>query len=215
VSSQISSNLQNITAQIDASCSKVGRTPNVSILAATKGRSIEQIKEAASLGITLFGENYLQEAEKKITAFPNMEWHFIGHLQSNKAKKAVELFNCIQSVDSAKLASKISDAAEKPFPIFLEVNIGSEESKFGVLPENIPSFYNEVKDLPNLAIRGLMCMAPFIDKEQTRSYFQNMKQLAQQLSLKELSMGMSNDYPIAIEEGATIVRLGTVLFGAR
>lgn len=207
--------LANIKARIDEACSNSKRNPaEIKILAATKGRSVAQIREAISAGITLCGENYLQEAEKKIEEIGNaVEWHFIGHLQSNKAKKAVELFDCIQSVDSIKLAGKISNAVQKPFPIFIEVNIAEEKTKFGVLPEKLPSFYTEIKKLPNLDMQGLMCMAPLLPSEQTRPYFRKMKVLAEQLSLRELSMGMSNDYCIAIEEGSTMVRLGTVLFG--
>jgi len=199
---------------IAQACRKAGRNPaEVSILVASKGRSIEQIREAASAGIKIFGENYLQEAEKKISELPGLEWHFIGHLQSNKAKKAVELFSCIQSLDSLKLAGKIDAASENPFPVFVEVNIASEQTKFGVSPAELPSFIISLKELPNIKVRGLMCMAPFQPAEQSRTCFQKMASITQQLSLKELSMGMSNDYPIAVEEGSTIVRLGTALFG--
>ena len=208
-------NFSSVKARTANACKRAGRNPSeVEILAATKGRNIEQIRQATSAGISICGENYLQEAEKKIAEIGNqVGWHFIGHLQNNKAKKAVALFDCIQSVDSVKLARKISAAAEKPFPIFIEVNIGEEKTKFGVLPENAAPLHREISRLPNLKIRGLFCMAPFVEPEQARPYFQKMAQLAQQLSLKELSMGMSNDFAVAIEEGATMVRLGTAIFG--
>ncbi len=185
------------------------------ILAASKSQPIEKIQEAAAAGVKLFGENYLQEAEKKISQEPNLEWHFIGHLQTNKAKKAVELFKCIQTVDSLKLAKKINDASPKPFPVFLELNIASEKNKFGIKPEKLEPFFANLKQFQNLEVKGLFCMAPFMPKEQTRPFFQKMRSLSQTLSLKELSMGMSNDYTIAIEEGATMVRIGTALFGER
>ena len=214
IAMQIEENLAKIKVNIANACSIAGRQADqVKILAATKGRSIGQIQAAMSAGITLFGENYLQEAEKKISTLPNAEWHFIGHLQSNKAKKAVELFSCIQSVDSLKLASRIDAETENPFPVFIEVNIAEEKSKFGVKPAELTSFHNSLTEFRNLELRGLMCMAPFVEAEQTRGFFQKMKQLAEQLSLSELSMGMSNDYQIAVEENATIIRLGNAIFG--
>ncbi|MDP6671297.1 MAG: YggS family pyridoxal phosphate-dependent enzyme [archaeon] len=217
MSGTIQQNLALIGTQADAACAKSGRKlEEVSILVATKGRTVDQVNEVIAAGISVCGENYLQEAEKKIAEIGSrVEWHFIGHLQSNKAKKAVELFDCIQSVDSAKLAGKISDVAEKPFPVFIEVNIGEEKTKFGVLPKNAASLFQEIKKLPNLKIRGLFCMAPFVEPENARPYFQKMKQLAESLSLKELSMGMSNDFAVAIEEGSTLIRLGTAIFGKR
>ena len=211
-----SSKLKEVQNNVNAACKKAGRNSGeVKILAATKDRTVEEIKEVAVLGISLCGENYLQEAEEKISSLPEIEWHFIGHLQSNKAKKAVQLFDCIQSVDSIKLAKKIDASAEKHFPVFIEINIGEEKSKHGVSPTQLPSFFQSLKQFKNLDVKGLMCMAPFVEAEQTRGCFQKMKQLATQLGLKELSMGMSNDYSTAVEEGSTMVRLGTALFGER
>lgn len=214
---KVKENFAAIQKNIAIACTKVGRNPSeVGILAATKAQPFEKIKAAIAGGIVICGENYLQEAEKKINEIGrDVQWHFIGHLQGNKSKKAVELFDCIQTVDSITLASKISSAAEKPFPIFIEVNIAKEKSKFGVLPENLQSFFDEIKKLSNLQIRGLMCIAPFLSPEQARPYFQRMRQLAQQLGLKELSMGMSNDYIVAVEEGSTMARIGTALLGKR
>jgi hypothetical protein len=217
VSEKINQNFAAIKKNIASACAKAGRSASeVQLLAAVKAQPIEKINAAIEAGIRICGENYVQGAEQKIKEIGNaVEWHFIGHLQSNKAKKAVELFKCIQTVDSAKLAQKISDAATGKFPVFIEVNIAAEKSKFGVLPENVPSFYNEIKKLPNLQVKGLFCMAPFLPAEQARQYFKKMRQLAQQLGLRELSMGMSNDYAIAVEEGSTMVRIGTALFGER
>lgn len=208
-------NLAAIKKNIADACARAGRnTAEVKLLAATKGRPAGQIRSAISAGIKIFGQNYLQEAEKTICEIgKSVEWHFIGHLQGNKAKKAVQLFDCIQTVDSLKLAKKINDAANAPFPVFLEINIAGEKNKFGIMPENIQSFYTEIKKLPNLDIRGLMCMAPFVLAEQTRQFFQKMSFLAKQLGLKELSMGMSNDYIVAVEAGSTMVRICAALFG--
>lgn len=215
--SLISQNLQRARQKTNSACAASGRNPSaVKILAATKGRPVEKIRAAVDAGISLCGENYVQEAEHKIAEIGKaVEWHFVGHLQSNKAKKAVQLFSCIQTVDSLKLARKINDASEKPFPVFVGVNIAEEETKFGVKPSELSPFFSQLKEFPNLEVMGLFCMAPFLPRGQTRPFFQKMSVLAQQLSLRELSMGMSNDFGIAIEEGSTMVRLGTALFGKR
>ena len=213
----IEENIANAKAAINSACIKAGRNPvEVTILAATKSQPIEKIREAVEAGVKVCGENYIREAEQKISEFGRkVEWHFIGHLQSNKAAKAVELFDCIQSVDSLKLAKKISSMSENLFPIFLEVNIAEEKSKFGFSPAGILSIFPEISALSNIQIRGLFCMAPLLPAEQTRPFFKKMKQLSTQLGLKELSMGMSNDYSVAVEEGSSMVRLGTALFGKR
>ncbi len=215
--SAIEANLLKIRAQISSACAKSHRSSaEITVLAATKSQPVEKIQAAIAAGISICGENYVQEAERKINEIGgSVQWHFIGHLQSNKAKKAVQLFDCIQSVDSVKLAGRINDAAEEPFPVFIEVNIAKEESKFGVLPGNAASVYAEIKQFQNLRVKGLFCMAPFLQAEQTRPFFRKMRELALQLSLPELSMGMSNDYAVAVEEGSTMVRIGTALFGER
>ncbi len=213
--SLIANNLLKIKEKINSISTATGK-PAVQILAATKSQPVGKIQAAVDAGIALCGENYVQEAEKKISQLPEgVEWHFIGHLQSNKAKRAVELFSCIQTVDSLKLAKKISNASSRPFPIFIEVNIAAEKTKFGIPPENLVSFYSELKQLPNLQVKGLFCMAPFLPAEQVRPFFRKMRQLSQQLGLHDLSMGMSNDYQIAVEEGSTMIRVGTALFGKR
>ncbi|MBN2067730.1 MAG: YggS family pyridoxal phosphate-dependent enzyme [Candidatus Diapherotrites archaeon] len=217
MSNSISRNFQKILQNISLACSKSGRPlDSVKVLAATKSQPIEKINAAIDAGISVCGENYVQEAERKISEIGNaVEWHFIGHLQGNKARKAVELFDCIQAVDSAKLARKINDAASGKFPIFIEVNIAREETKFGVPPEKLPSFYEELRQFPNLQVRGLFCMAPFLSAEEVRPYFQKMQKLSQELALNELSMGMSSDFQTAVEQGSTMVRVGTALFGER
>jgi len=210
----IKKNIDFIKSRIDSTCLQNKIEPSaVSLLAATKTQNVETIKEAVNFGVKICGENYLKEAEAKIPLIKNVDWHFIGHLQSNKAKKAVELFDCIESVDTVKLARKINDAATDKFPIFLSVNIGEEENKFGVKPNAVEDFFLEVKELENLDVKGLFCMAPYV--KDTSKYFQTMSNLSTKLKLSELSMGMSNDYLTAIKNGSTIVRLGSSIFGER
>lgn len=225
---KISQNLREIRRNIASACAVSGRNSGeISILAAAKSQPPEKILSAVSAGITIFGENYLQEAEKKISEIGrNVQWHFIGHLQANKAKKAAQLFGMVQTVDSLKVAQKLDAASvseNKILPILIEVNIGEEPQKFGVLPAGIPEFVRSLSGLKNLEIRGLMCMPPLLPAEQTRPYFKKMSCLFRQLkAVKQnnlnpaiLSMGMSADYTAAVEEGSTMVRIGTALFGER
>ncbi|MCX6799184.1 MAG: YggS family pyridoxal phosphate-dependent enzyme [Candidatus Diapherotrites archaeon] len=222
---KIKENLYRINEQIKQACAAAGRSPSgVSILAATKSQPIEKIHAAVAAGIKICGENYLQEAERKINEIGScVEWHFIGHLQSNKAKKAGHLFDVVQTVDSAKLASRLNDAAEKKLPVLVEVNIGEEAQKFGVMPAGLAAFIRSLSELKNLEIQGLMCMPPLLPPEQARAYFKRMFSFFQQLKIlnqqnlnpKILSMGMSNDFAVAVEEGATMVRIGTALLGER
>lgn len=192
---------------------------NVKLIAVTKTRTIEEIKKAIEAGINCIGENRVQEAKQKFPSFPNVEKHMIGHLQTNKAKIAVELFDMIQSVDSVKLAKEISKRCEeinKVMPILIEINIGNEEIKHGIKPEKTKDFLNKISQFKNIDIQGLMCIAPFIKPEETRPYFKKMKELFESLgNLKWLSMGMTNDYKVAIEEGSNMVRIGTAIFGER
>ncbi|MEI6128095.1 MAG: YggS family pyridoxal phosphate-dependent enzyme, partial [Pseudomonadota bacterium] len=179
-------------------------------------------------GVTILGENYMQEAREKIEALgKKVSWHFIGHLQSNKAKYAVELFDLIHSVDSLHLAESINKAAQqqnKIMPVLIQVNISGEESKHGLNPQTVCRLIRNVSALPHLTIRGLMTMPPLSESpEATRPYFTALRKLRDEvlaqglnnLCLEELSMGMSSDFEVAIEEGATLVRIGTSLFGAR
>jgi PLP dependent protein len=187
------------------------------MVAATKSQTREDILKAIDAGIKDVGENYVQEAEKKLKGL-DVRKHFIGHLQTNKIRKAVEIFDTIQTVDSYLLAEKISKAAQfsnKKINIMIEVNISGDKNRYGVQPEKISSLHEQIKDLPNITVTGLMAMAPYVEAEMTRPYFKRMKGLQSTLGLPNLSCGMSNDYRIAIQEGSNIIRLGTSIFGPR
>ena len=199
----------------------------VTFLAATKGRTIGEIEEAAKVGIEIVGENYVQEAISKYKKIEGLKWHIIGHLQRNKAKDAIKISDCIQSVDSLRLAKEIDQQCariSKIMPVFIEVNIGNEESKSGANPDEILDLIHQVSELPNLRIEGMMTMEPFFENpEEARPYLKRMKQLFDEVKsynipntdIKILSMGMSNSYQVAIEEGSNMVRIGTKLFGPR
>ncbi len=202
----------------NVSCVKK-RIGNAVLVAVTKSVGIEEVKALKDCGIGVFGENRLDSAEKKIREISG-EWHMIGHLQSNKVKKAVELFDCIDSVDSLKLARRINDFAlesGKIMNVLVQVNIGMEEQKYGINPDDTSDFIKSINTLKGIKILGLMAIAPFVGKEQTRSYFRRMKEIfdrAKQESpdMRYLSIGMSNDYDVALEEGSNMVRIGTRLF---
>ena len=199
---------------------------SVTLLPVTKGQPPEVVNEATRLGITLFGENKVQEAKAKIPLCSDrLRWHMIGHLQSNKCRDAVELFAMIQSVDSLHLAEEINKRADqsgKAMPVLLEVNLAGEASKFGYAPDPLLLDLPAINRLPRLEVQGLMTVPPYTsDVERLRTIFRQMRELKQRcesvlgVPLPHLSMGMSGDFEIAIEEGATIVRIGTALFGAR
>ncbi len=208
---------------------RAGKDPSaVKLLAATKTVAVARIKEAVSCGLHLFGENYIQEARSKVGEFgPEVGWHFIGRLQNNKAKYAVRLFDLIHSLDSEPLAMELARRAAaipRVMPVLVEVNLGSEKAKGGISEQDLPAFLNKVAALPNLLICGLMTMPPFFDDpEAARAYFRRLRGLREELQpcmpshvrLDELSMGMTGDFEAAIEEGATIVRIGQALFGPR
>jgi pyridoxal phosphate enzyme (YggS family) len=220
-------NLAAIQQRIHAACARAGRdAQSVLLLAVSKTHPPETIAEAVNCGQILFGENKVQEARAKIPSCPGKaRWHFIGHLQSNKAREAVELFEMIQSMDSLGLAREISkrcEQAAKQMPVLLEVNMAGESSKFGYPPERLLTELNELNSLPRLSIQGLMTLPPFTpNAEKSRPHFRRLRELKSQCEqilgapLPHLSMGMSGDFEIAIEEGATIVRVGTALFGQR
>lgn len=225
---QIKENYLKILEKIYEACEKSRRKPEeVKILGAAKKQSPEKIKLAFELGIKLIGENYVQEAEKKILALKKLpiEWHFIGRLQTNKVKKAIILFSLIQTLDRISLAQEIQKQAEKRnlvVPVFIEVNIGKEPTKGGVEPEKLEEFIEEIKKFDRIKVRGLMCLPPYEENpEKVRPYFKKMREIFEKVKpymnseFKELSMGTSNDFPIAIEEGATIIRIGEALFGKR
>ena len=223
----IAANLETIRQRIKAACERCDREPNsVTLLAVTKGQPPEVVGEAARLGLSFFGENKIQEAKAKIPLCPGkIRWHFIGHLQSNKCRDAVELFEMIQSVDSLALAQEIhkrAEAAAKTMPVLLEVNVAGEASKFGYQPERLLAELKDLNALQRIEIHGLMTLPPYVtDAEKARPHFRRLRELKRECErilgapLPHLSMGMSGDFEVAIEEGATIIRVGTALFGPR
>ncbi len=200
----------------------------VRLVGAAKTRSPEEILEAIEAGLEIVGENYVQEAEKALQVIGGKaKWHLIGHLQSNKAKKAVKIFDMIETVDSIKLAGAIDKASQnigKVMPVLMEINSGEEPQKAGVMPEEAITLIKEISTLKNITIMGLMTMGPFAgDPEEARPYFQKTKKIFEEIKLmalpgvemKYLSMGMSNSYKVALEEGANLIRIGTKIFGER
>lgn len=224
--STIKDNFLNVMGRIERAAQRVGRDPGeVKLVAVSKTVDVDRIKEAISAGVSILGENYVQEAKKKIEEIGRpVEWHFIGHLQTNKAKYAARLFDMIHSVDSFPLAEELNRRAEKEnriIKVMIEVNLSGEATKFGTEEEKVFELAKEICELRNLSLVGLMTMPPYFDSpELSRPYFIKLRQLKEKLEkegilLKELSMGMSNDFEIAIEEGATYVRVGTAIFGPR
>jgi len=226
----IRDNLARIRETIASSARKAGRSPEaVKLVAVSKTVSPDLIFEAVQAGQMLFGENYIQEAAEKMACLPaSLQWHFTGHLQSNKARRAAELFDLIETVDRWKLAAALDSHARmlgKTISILLQINTGREPQKSGVLPEAAEALLTRIAGETGLRVLGLMTMPPYSpDPEQSRPYFSTLRQLGQRLASLglftnnaevELSMGMSNDYAVAIEEGATLVRVGTALFGQR
>jgi len=223
----LAENLISIRQRIAAACARSGReVDSVTLLAVSKTHPPETIRAAVAGGQLLFGENKIQEAKAKIPLCPGRaRWHFIGHLQSNKVRDAVELFEMIQGVDSLGLAQEISKRAEsaaKTMPVLLEVNVAGEASKFGYPPERLLAELNALNALPRIEVHGLMAIPPFAPvAEKARPYFRRLRELKLEcekilgVPLPHLSMGMSGDFEVAIEEGATIVRIGTALFGER
>ena len=225
---ELERNLTAVKKRIEEACGRSGRDPSeVTLVAVTKTLPAERVKQAVDIGMRVFGENYVQEAVQKIEALgPDIDWHFIGHLQRNKVKYIIDHVALFHTVDSLSLAKEISKRAEdlRTAPILIQVNISAEQTKSGVAPEELAELVEGIASLPNVVIRGLMTMPPFFDDpEGARPYFKALRELRDSLSekvqaphsLKELSMGMTGDFEPAIEEGATIVRVGTALFGAR
>lgn len=225
----IKENIDFIMKEIEIAANKSGRSSSdITLLAVTKTVSIDKIKVAMDYGIKNLGENKVQELVCKYDELGNeCNWHLIGHLQTNKVKYLIDKVKLIHSVDSKKLAIEIDDKAQKNgiiMDILIEVNISGENSKFGIKPDEIDYLLEEISILKNLRLKGLMTIAPFVDNpEENRTYFKNMYKLFIDISkkkndnidMKYLSMGMTNDYKIAIEEGANIVRIGTGIFGNR
>lgn len=221
--------LAKIRAEIIVAARKVKRDPGlITLLAVSKRQSIVQIEDLCASGQQEFGENYLQEARLKIATCPaKVKWHFIGHVQSNKVKQVAELFDVVHTLDRRKMADLLEQrlvTLDKQITVYIQVNIGREPQKSGVMPEDLPQLVEYVVQLPHLKFAGLMAMPPFTSNpEESRPYFQEMRLLAGDLLRRKivgcqevgLSMGMSSDLQVAIEEGATIVRVGTALFGER
>lgn len=226
----IAERLISVRSRMEAAAIRSGRTPHdVRLVAVSKTKPASAIREAVSAGVDIIGENYIQEARDKFNALSDLDiqWHFIGHLQSNKAKYAVRMFDLIHSVDSYKLAAELNKQARKIGKlqrILVQVNISGETTKWGTSESKAVDLVSEIATLENLKIEGLMTMPPFFDApEQARPYFAALRRLAARIqseggdsaSTNELSMGMTGDFEVAIEEGATLVRIGTAIFGAR
>ncbi|MBE0604543.1 MAG: YggS family pyridoxal phosphate-dependent enzyme [Deltaproteobacteria bacterium] len=223
----VAENVGRILDRIAAAERRAGRARGeVKLVAASKTQPLSLILEAHAAGLTVFGENYVQEAAEKIPGLPGAEWHMIGKLQGNKVRKAVSLFSWIQTADSPKRLEEISrSAAEegKVVPVLLEVNLEDEESKAGIAPASLRRTAEAALGLPGLKVSGLMAIPPYgMDPEESRPYFVRLRELRDALArefpaadLRELSMGMSSDFEAAIEAGATMVRVGTAIFGVR
>jgi pyridoxal phosphate enzyme (YggS family) len=218
----IEENLQDVLYRIKMAAEKVHRDfDDVTLVAVTKGFDVSTIKDAIKLNIKDIGETRIQETIKKQKELGNLskkvKWHMIGYLQSNKAKDAAKIFDFIHSIDRMKVAKKISESClqrKKEMPVLVQVN--SSGLTHGIKPEKIVEFVNELRKLNGIQVRGLMTIAPLVaNNEETRPYFRSLRQLAKKCYLKQLSMGMSNDFEVAIQEGATMVRIGTELFGKR
>jgi len=220
----IAENIAGLRARIEAAAARTGRDAAgvrlVGASAISKGVSDAAVLEALDAGLTDFGENWLQEAEVRIERLApqtrgRATWHFIGHVQRNKAPAVLKLFDIIHSVDSLRLAERLSERAEHPARILLEVNASGEASKYGFAPSEVAEAVTAIGRLPNIDLTGLMTMAPQVENpEDTRPVFRTLKELAAANGLTELSMGMTEDFEVAVEEGATVVRLGRAIFGA-
>jgi len=223
----LAASIKSVQDRISASCARASRDPgSVTIMAVTKGQPPEAVSEANRCGLALFGENKVQEAKAKIPLCSNrLRWHMIGHLQTNKCRDAAALFEMVQSVDSLHLAAELNRRAEqlsRKLPILLEINVAGEASKFGYPPERMLAELNELNAFPRLEIHGLMAIPPWApNPEKARPMFRFLRGLKTEAEQKlgaplpHLSMGMSGDFEVAIEEGSTMVRIGTAIFGER
>ena len=225
----ITENLSMVESKIAAACKRAGRERDeVKLIAVSKTQPVEAIREAMEYGINSFGENRVQELREKTEIIKdNLDWHLIGHLQTNKVKYVVGKVSLIHSLENIRLAEALDKEAAKlgiAVDVLAEINVAKEDSKFGVMPEDAENFIREVSKYPNLNIKGLMTVAPYTDiSEENRKYFRQLKKIMVDLNSKNihnvsmnvLSMGMTGDYEVAIEEGATLVRVGTGIFGSR
>jgi len=224
MSEMFAQRLENVERRIAVACENAGRPrDSVRLLAVSKTKPPEAVREAADCGLRLFGENRVQEAQSKIPMCPaGLEWHLIGHLQTNKAKVAARFFQMVHSVDSLKLLQALEGHAGTTLPVLLQVNVSGEAAKFGMKPDEVAAVIEAANQMQKCEVHGLMTIPPFSpDPEKTRIHFSNLRQLRDRLQdetgtpLPELSMGMSHDLEVAIEEGSTWVRIGTDLFGSR
>ncbi|MBI5328125.1 MAG: YggS family pyridoxal phosphate-dependent enzyme [Deltaproteobacteria bacterium] len=224
----IPKNIAMVRERIERATRHVGREPReITLVAAVKTIDIKRIQEVVKAGIKTMGENYVQEAKKKIENIrggKDVIWHFIGHLQKNKAKDAVKLFDMIETIDSIGLAKELNKRAEKKLDVLIQVNLSKEKTKGGVTENEALGLSREIAKLDNLSLKGLMTIPPYFEHpEMSRPYFTELRRLAEKIRrenlpnviMKDLSMGMSHDFEVAIEEGATIIRVGTAIFGER
>jgi pyridoxal phosphate enzyme (YggS family) len=225
----IAENVARVRERMEAAARRAGRDPGrVKLVAVSKTVDAARIRQAIEAGVNLLGENYVQEAQKKVEELGRRAgWHFIGHLQSNKARVAVRLFDWVHSVDSLRLAEELSRAAQqqsRPLPVLLQVNLGREATKFGAQEDEVIRLLGQMASLPGISVKGLMTMPPYFENpEESRPAFRALRGLQESISgrgipgvlMEELSMGMSNDFEVAVEEGATLVRVGTAIFGPR
>ena len=225
----IKENLFEVRRRMEEACLRSGRKPeDVTLIAVSKTKPVSRMEEAYEEGCLDFGENKVQEIVRKLPELPHdVRWHMIGHLQRNKVKMIIDKVSLIHSVDSVRLAEQIEEEAAKAgkiVNILLEVNVAKEESKYGFWPENLKAAVREISCFPHISIKGLMTIAPFVENpENNRKHFKKLRQLSvdmqqktiDNVSMSVLSMGMTGDYEVAIEEGATLIRVGTGIFGAR
>ena len=216
--------LAAVRARIAGACGRAGRDPaKVTLVAVTKTWPAETVLAALAAGLTDFGENRVQEGAVKAAEVAlksgtesKPRWHLVGHLQTNKVRAALGRFAILHAVDSERLLRAIDAAASQPVPVMIEVNVAAEPTKFGIAPEQLPGLLDAARWLPNVEVRGLMTVAPrVLEPEQARPVFRALRELARRHGLKELSMGMTEDFEVAIEEGATLIRVGRALFGER
>jgi hypothetical protein len=210
-----------VQERIAAACDRAGRSPDeVTIIAVSKGFPAAFVEEAVRAGLADIGENRVQEAQSKIDALSERgvrpRWHLVGHLQTNKVRTALALFDIIHSVDSLRLAEVVDRHATRPVPVLIEVNVAGEATKYGFAPDAVATAREKIASLPRLEVHGLMTVAPLVsDPQDARPVFRRLRDLRDALGLRHLSMGMTDDFEVAIEEGATMVRIGRAIFGPR
>lgn len=222
--SDIKRNIESVRARIASAARRAGIAPeSVTLVAVSKTKPVDMVEEAIAAGAAVFGENYIQEGILKADRFQDeASWHFIGHLQKNKARLAAEYFDMIESIDSGELARKVSDACGRlgrKIDVLMQIHFGDEESKHGFMPEDAERAADIIRALPNINLKGLMTIPPLVsDPEENRRYFSSMREMGAKIFASEghiLSMGMTGDLEVAIEEGSNMVRVGTAIFGRR